>query len=261
MDKVVASAAEAVSDIGSGASLAVGGFGLCGIPTVLIKALHDQGADDLSVVSNNCGVDGAGLGILLADKRISRVQASYVGENKEFARQYLSGELEVRLTPQGTLAEKLRAGGAGIPAFYTQTGVGTQVAEGGMPWKYDSDGGVEVESPAKETRTFDSLGEEREYVLEESIATDFALVRAFKGDRHGNLVFRTSARNFNPACAMAGRITIAEVENLVEPGEIDPDDVHLPGIFVHRVVALTPEQADDKLIERVTTRPRQQQEA
>lgn len=256
MDKVVASAAEAVADVGSGASLAVGGFGLCGIPTVLIKALHDQGADDLTVVSNNCGIDGAGLGILMGDKRISRVQASYVGENKEFARQYLSGELEVRLTPQGTLAEKMRAGGAGIPAFFTQTGVGTQVAEGGMPWKYDSDGEIEVASPPKETRTFDSLGDERTYVLEESIVTDFALVRAHKGDRHGNLVFRAAARNFNPSCAMAGRVTIAEVEQLVEPGEIDPDDVHLPGIYVHRVVALTPEQADDKLIERVTTRPR-----
>ena len=256
MDKVVASAAEAVADIASGSSLAVGGFGLCGIPTVLIKALHDTGADDLSVVSNNCGVDGAGLGVLLEDKRISLVQASYVGENKEFARQYLSGELEVRLTPQGTLAEKMRAGGAGIPAFYTQTGVGTQVAEGGMPWKYDADGGVDKESPAKETRTFDTFGQEREYVLEESIVTDFALVRALKGDRHGNLVFNTSARNFNPACAMAGRITIAEVEQLVEPGEIDPDEVHLPGIYVHRVVELTPGQAADKQIERITTRPR-----
>ncbi|GAB3587606.1 CoA transferase subunit A [Calidifontibacter terrae] len=261
MDKVVASAAEAVADIGAGSSLAVGGFGLCGIPTVLIKALHDQGADDLSVVSNNCGVDGAGLGILLGDKRISKVQASYVGENKEFARQYLSGELEVRLTPQGTLAEKLRAGGAGIPAFFTQTGVGTQVAEGGMPWKYDTDGGIELASPAKETRSFDSLGVEHDYVLEEAIATDFALVRAYQGDRHGNLVFRASARNFNPVCAMAGRVTIAEVEHLVEPGELDPDAVHLPGIYVHRVVALTPEQAADKLIERTTTRPRHQQEA
>lgn len=256
MDKVVASAAQAVADIGPGSSLAVGGFGLCGIPTVLIKALHDAGADDLKVISNNCGVDGAGLGILLADKRISLVQASYVGENKEFARQYLSGELEVRLTPQGTLAEKMRAGGAGIPAFYTQTGVGTQVAEGGMPWKYDADGGIEIESPPKETRTFDSLGAEHEYVLEESIVTDFALVRAYKGDRHGNLVFRTSARNFNPACAMAGRVTIAEVEHLVEPGEIEPDEVHLPGIYVHRVVPLTSEQAQDKLIERTTTRQR-----
>lgn len=256
MDKVVDTPAEAVADIADGSSIAVGGFGVVGVPEFLIRAIRDQGTTDLEVISNNAGVDGRGLGVLLADHRLRRIIASYVGENKEFARQYLSGELEVRLTPQGTLAEKMRAGGAGIPAFYTQTGVGTQVAEGGMPWKYDADGGVDKESPAKETRTFDTFGQEREYVLEESIVTDFALVRALKGDRHGNLVFNTSARNFNPACAMAGRITIAEVEQLVEPGEIDPDEVHLPGIYVHRVVELTPEQAADKQIERITTRPR-----
>ncbi|GAB3625104.1 CoA transferase subunit A [Mariniluteicoccus endophyticus] len=256
MDKVVPSAAEAVADIPDGARLSVGGFGLCGIPSVLIQALHDQGADDLEVFSNNCGVDDWGLGILLGDKRIRRVVGSYVGENKEFARQYLSGELEVELTPQGTLAERLRAGGMGIPAFYTATGVGTQIAEGGLPWRYDAEGNVAVASPAKEVRTFETAEGPKEFVLEEAIVTDFGLVRAWKGDRHGNLVFRSSAQNFNPPCAMAGRVTIAEVEELVEPGELDPDQIHLPGVFVHRVVALTPEQAAEKRIEKVTTRPR-----
>ncbi|GAA4351655.1 CoA transferase subunit A [Angustibacter luteus] len=254
MDKVVASAEQAVADIRDGASLAVGGFGLCGIPSVLVDALHAQGATDLSVVSNNCGVDGVGLGVLLGAGRISRVTASYVGENKEFARQYLAGELEVELTPQGTLAEKLRAGGAGIAAFFTPTGVGTQIAEGGLPWRYDSTGGIAKASPAKEVREFTVHGQTREFVLEESIVTDFALVRAAVGDRHGNLVFHESARNFNPVVAMAGRITIAEVERLVEPGEIDPDDVQLPGVYVRRVVALTPEQAADKRIEKRTVR-------
>ncbi|TWE12102.1 CoA transferase subunit A [Rudaeicoccus suwonensis] len=254
MDKVVCSAAEAVADIHPGASLAVGGFGLCGIPNVLIAALHDAGVDQLEIVSNNCGVDDWGLGILLQDKRIRRIIASYVGENKEFARQYLHGELEVELTPQGTLAEKLRAGGDGIPAFFTATGVGTQVADGGMPWRYDSDGSVAIASPPKEVRDFEFNGNTRQFVLEHSIVTDFALVRAAKGDRHGNLVFHSTARNFNPLCAMAGRITVAEVEELVDPGDIDPDDVHLPGIYVHRVVALTPDQAADKRIEKRTVR-------
>lgn len=256
MDKVVPSAAEAVADIPSGSSLAVGGFGLCGIPSALIAALHDAGVDDLKVVSNNCGVDDWGLGILLRDKRISKMTGSYVGENKEFERQYLSGELEVELTPQGTLAEKLRAGGAGIPAFYTVTGVGTQVAAGGMPLRYAADGSVALASEPKPTSVFTVRGETRTYVLEESIATDFALVRAAKGDRHGNLVFNSSARNFNPLAAMAGGVTIAEVEELLEPGELDPDAIHLPGIYVQRVVALTPEQATEKRIERRTTRPR-----
>jgi 3-oxoacid CoA-transferase subunit A len=249
MDKVVSSAAQAVADIPSGASLAAGGFGLCGIPAVLIQALLDAELDDLEVVANNCGVDDWGLGLLLQQRRIRRMVASYVGENKEFARQYLAGELEVELTPQGTLAERLRAGGSGIPAFYTATGVGTQVADGGLPWKYDADGNVEIASPAKEVRTF---GEGQQYVLEQAIACDFAIVRAWKGDRHGNLVFRSSARNFNPLAAMAGRITIAEVEHLVEPGELDPDAIHTPGVYVHRVVALTPEQAADKRIEKRT---------
>ncbi|HEV7147314.1 MAG TPA: CoA transferase subunit A [Pedococcus sp.] len=256
MDKVVSSAAEAIDGIVDGSSLAVGGFGLCGIPSVLIRAIHDAGVTDLEAISNNCGVDDWGLGILLRDKRIRRMVSSYVGENKEFERQYLNGELEVELTPQGTLAERLRAGGAGIPAFYTVTGAGTQVADGGLPWLYAADGTVAKSSPPKETKVFDVDGTEREFVLERAIVADFGLVRALRGDRHGNLVFDKSARNFNPLCAMSGRVTIAEVEELVEPGELDPDQVHLPGIYVHRVLPLTPEQAAQKRIERRTVRPR-----
>ena len=254
MDKVVDSADEAVRDIGDGASLAVGGFGLCGVPSVLIAALLRRGATELDVVSNNCGVDDWGLGLLLREHRIRRMTSSYVGENKEFARQYLAGELEVELTPQGTLAERLRAGGSGIAAFYTRTGVGTAVADGGLAWRYDNAGGVAIASPAKETRTFDAEGFDGEFVLETGIRTGFGLVRAWRGDRHGNLVFRASARNFNPLCAMAGQVTIAEVEELCEPGEIDPDDVHLPGVFVQRVVPLSAEEAADKRIEKLVTR-------
>lgn len=248
MDKVVASAADAVADVGDGSSLAVGGFGLSGVPGVLIAALYEAGVSDLRVVSNNCGAMESGLAVLLSAGRIARVTGSYIGGNKEFARQYLGGELEVEMIPQGTLAERLRAGGCGIPAFYTPAGVGTQVADGGLPWRYDGSGGVALASPPKEVREFDG----QEYVLERGIRTDFALVRAAKGDRHGNLVFNKSTRNFNPLAAMAGRVTIAEVEELVEPGEIDPDAVHLPGIYVQRVVELTPEQAADKQIERRT---------
>lgn len=232
IDKVVNSAADAVRDIHDGASLAVGGFGLCGIPVALIQALHAAGTTDLETVSNNCGVDDWGLGVLLGDGRIRRTVSSYVGENKEFARQFLSGELEVELTPQGTLAEKLRAGGAGIPAFYTPAGVGTQISEGGLPRKYDAAGGIAIASEPKEVRNFGGS----DYVLEESLTPDFALVHAQKGDRHGNLVFHATAMNFNPLCAMAGKITIAEVEELVEPGELDPEHIHVPGIFVQRVV-------------------------
>jgi 3-oxoacid CoA-transferase subunit A len=246
MDKVHPSAAAAVQDIPDGASLAVGGFGLSGVPDTLIRALHAHGAGGLRIVSNNCGVDGGGLGILLAAGRIVRVTGSYIGENREFARRYLAGELEVELVPQGTLAERLRAGGCGIPAFYTPAGVGTQVADGGLPWRYDADGGVALASPAKEVRSWDG----RDHVLEHGIRTDYALVRAARGDRHGNLVFRKAARNFNPLAAMAGRITIAEVEQLVEPGVLDPDEVHLPGVFVQRVVELTPAQAAVKPIEK-----------
>ena len=250
MDKVVASVSEAVADIPEGATLAVGGFGLCGIPSVLIQAVLEAGTRDLEVVSNNAGVDDWGLGLLLGARRLRRVVASYVGENKEFARQYLAGELEVELTPQGTLAERMRAGGSGIAAFFTRTGVGTQVADGGMPWKYGSDGSVALASPAKQTQVFDGL----EYVLERAIVADFGLVRAWKGDRHGNLVYRDAARNFNPLTAMCGRVTVAEVEQLVDPGDLNPNDVHTPGVYVQRVVELTPEQAADKRIERRTTR-------
>lgn len=248
MDKVVATAAEAVADVPDGGSLAVGGFGLSGVPNVLIQALHERAVGGLSVVSNNCGAMDSGLAVLLAAGRIARVTGSYIGANKEFARQYLAGELEVELIPQGTLAERLRAGGAGIPAFYTPAGVGTQVADGGLPWRYDGSGGVALASPPKEVRDFDG----GEYVLERGIRTDYALVRAARGDRHGNLVFNKSSRNFNPLAAMAGRVTIAEVEELVEPGAIEPDAVHLPGIFVQRVVVLTPEEAADKKIEQRT---------
>lgn len=252
MDKVVKTAADAVADIPDGATLSVGGFGLCGIPSVLIEAVLVAGTSDLEAVSNNCGVDGWGLGKLLMEKRLRRMISSYVGENKEFARQYLSGELEVELTPQGTLAERMRAGGSGIPAFFTATGVGTQVAEGGLPWKYDAEGNVIVASPPKQTQVFETAEGMREYVLEHAIVADFGLVRAWKGDRHGNLIYRDSARNFNPLAAMCARITIAEVEELVEPGELEPNDIHTPGVYVQRVVALTPEQAADKRIEKRT---------
>ena len=220
MDKVVPDAAAAVADIPSGASLAVGGFGLCGIPSVLIEALLESGCRRPRGGLQQLRRRRLGLGRLLYAGRIRRMVSSYVGENKEFARQYLQGELELELTPQGTLAERLRAGGSGIPAFYTATGVGTQVADGGLPWRYAADGSVALASPAKETRTFATREGEKPFVLEHAIVTDFGLVRAWRGDRHGNLVYRTSARNFNPLAAMAGKITIAEVEELVEPGEL-----------------------------------------
>ncbi|MFR9793571.1 CoA transferase subunit A [Streptomyces sp. MB22_4] len=252
MDKVVATAAEAVAGIQDGASIASGGFGVCGIPAVLIDAVVAAGVEGLEVFSNNCGTDGVGLGKLLDRGRIRRIVASYVGENKEFARQYLGGELEVELTPQGTLAERLRAAGAGIPAFYTRTGTGTAVASGGLPWRYAPDGRVAIASPPKPTAEFDGTS----FVLERALPADFALVRAWKGDRHGNLVFRKAARNFNPVCAMAGRISVAEVEYLAEPGELDPDAVHLPGVYIDRVLPLTSGQVAHKGIERLTTRPR-----
>ena len=247
MNTVIASADEAVRDISDGRSLAVGGFGLCGVPSVLIDAVLRGGATNLATVSNNCGVDGWGLGNLLAEKRIRRTTGSYVGENREFERQFLSGELEVELVPQGSLAERLRAGGAGIPAFYTPAGVGTQVADGGLPWRFDGAGGVALASPPKEIREFDG----QRYVLERAIRTDFALVHARYGDSHGNLVYEESAQNFNPLCAAAGVVTIAEVEELLEPGQLDPMTVHTPGIFVQRVVH-TPNV--EKPIERRTVR-------
>jgi 3-oxoacid CoA-transferase subunit A len=248
MTKLYDSPRAAVADIPTGASITVGGFGLCGIPDALIAAIADTSATDLEVFSNNCGVDGQGLGILLEARRIRRVTASYVGENKEFARQYLAGELEVELTPQGTLAERMRAGGVGIPAFFTPAGVGTPVGDGGLPWRYGADGSVAVASPAKEVREFDGT----RYIMERSITADYALVHAKYGDRAGNLVFDKTAMNFNPLAAMAGRITIAQVEQLVEPGALNPADVHLPGIFVQRIVQTGPQQTQ---IEKLTISP------
>jgi len=227
--KIVESASEAIKDISDGATLIVGGFGLCGIPENLIHALREKETKDLTVVSNNCGVDDWGLGILLANRQIKKMVSSYVGENKIFEKQFLSGELEVELTPQGTLAERIRAGGAGIPGFYTATGVGTPVAEG------------------KEHKDFNG----RTYILEEGIVGDFALVKAWKADPLGNLVFRKTARNFNPLAAMAGKITIAEVEEIVEVGELDPDQIHTPGIYVQRIVL---GKDYEKRIERRTVR-------
>jgi 3-oxoacid CoA-transferase subunit A len=249
VDKVVASTREAVADIPDGATLAVGGFGLCGVPVALIDALLEQGTSGLTTISNNCGVDDQALGVLLYAGRIVKTISSFVGGNKELARLYLSGQMEVELTPQGTLAERLRAGGTGIPAFFTPTGVGTLVADGGIPVRYDAEGNVVATSPPKEVREFGG----RQYVLETALTADFGLVRAAVGDRHGNLVFHESAMNFNPLAGMAGRVTIAEVEQLVEPGEIRPEEVHLPGVFVQRVVEVGTE---GKKIEFRTTRPR-----
>ncbi|MBD0379991.1 CoA transferase subunit A [Paenibacillus sedimenti] len=214
MNKLVSSMREAIRDIHDGATLIVGGFGLCGIPEHLIAVLKEQGTRELTVVSNNCGVDDWGLGLLLANKQIKKMISSYVGENKTFEKQFLSGELEVELVPQGTLAERIRAGGAGIPGFYTATGVGTLVAEG------------------KEHQTFDG----RTYILERGIVGDFALVKAWKADTMGNLVFRKTSRNFNPLAATAGKVTIVEAEEIVEAGGLNPDEIHLPGIYVQRVV-------------------------
>ena len=228
--KLYDSAESALKDIiQDGQTLAIGGFGLCGIPEALILALRDSGAKELTCISNNAGVDDFGLGLLLQTRQIKKMISSYVGENKEFERQFLGGELEVELTPQGTLEEKLRAGGAGIPAFYTATGVGTQVAEG------------------KETREFEG----RTYILEHSLTADVALVKAQKADKAGNLIFNKTARNFNPDCAMAGKITVAEVEEVVEIGELDADDIHLPGIFVQRLIV---NSRPEKRIEKVTVK-------
>ena len=227
-NKVYDSAQSALKDVvQDGHTLAVGGFGLCGIPEALITTLKETGAKNLTCISNNAGVDAFGLGLLLETKQIKKMISSYVGENKEFERQYLNGELEVELTPQGTLAEKLRAGGAGIPAFYTATGVGTVIAEG------------------KDVREFNG----KSYILEESLTADVALVKAYKADKAGNLIFRKTAQNFNPVCAMAGKITIAEVEEIVEIGVLDPDEIHLPGIYVNRIVV---NAQPEKRIEQMT---------
>lgn len=232
LDKTVASTAEAVRDIPDGASIAVGGFGLCGTPDALIEALLEQGAGSLHTISNNCGVMGYGLARLLEAGRIVRHTGSYIGANRELERRYLAGELDVELIPQGTLAERLRAGGAGIPAFYTRAGVGTLVVDGGLPVGYDAQGGVARASSPREVRDFHGVS----YALEHGIRADVALVHAWAGDRSGNLVYRRSARNFNPLCATAAALTIAEVENLVEPGELDPDRVDTAGIYVQRIV-------------------------
>ncbi|MDM4772577.1 CoA transferase subunit A [Solimonas sp. SE-A11] len=230
MDKLYPSAQDALAGlVKDGMTLAVGGFGLCGIPEALIDALRDTGARDLTVISNNAGVDGFGLGKLLETRQVRKMISSYVGENKEFERQYLAGELELEFTPQGTLAEKLRAGGAGIPAFYTRTGYGTLVAEG------------------KETREFDGHW----YVMERSLRADVSLVKAWKADRAGNLVFRKTARNFNPMCATASRMCVAEVEEIVENGSLDPDQIHTPGIYVKRMVL---NARPEKRIEKRTIR-------
>ena len=230
MNKVYESARHALDGVlRDGQMVAVGGFGLCGIPEALIDAVRESGVLNLTCVSNNAGVDGFGLGLLLQTRQVRKMIASYVGENKEFERQYLAGELELEFTPQGTLAEKMRAGGAGIPAFFTPTGVGTQVAQG------------------KEVREFQG----KRYVLEDSLRADVSLVKAWKADRQGNLVYRKTARNFNPVVAMCGRVTVAEVEQLVENGELDPDQIHTPGIFVQRLVVNAQPQ---KRIEQRTTR-------
>ena len=227
-NKVVESYEEALEGLNNGDTVIAGGFGLCGIPEGLIAEIKRKKTTDLTVVSNNCGVDDFGLGILLHDKQIKKIIASYVGENAMFEQQLLDGEIEVELTPQGTLAEKMRAGGAGIPAFYTATGYGTPVAEG------------------KEVKEFDG----RPYILEESITGEFAIVKAWKADKYGNLVFRHTAMNFNPMAATAGKITVAEVEEIVEPGELEPSEIHTPGIYVNRVI----KGNFEKRIERITTK-------
>ena len=249
MDKVIPSATAAIADIEDGAVVLAGGFGLCGNPENLIRALHKRGTAKLTIISNNCGTDDKGLGVLLANGQVEKMVSSYVGENKIFERKFLTGELEVELNPQGTLAERIRAGGAGIAAFYTPTGYGTWISEGGTPQRHDSAGNVTQSSCKKETREFDGRG----YVLETALRGDFSLIKAYKGDRFGNLIYRKTARNFNPIMATAANVTIAEVEELVEPGELDPDEIHTPGVFVHRVIK---GEFYEKPIEQRTVRSR-----
>ena len=251
MNKVVKNAAVALERAGlsDGATILMGGFGLCGIPENLIAATRELGVKDLTVVSNNAGVDDFGIGLLLQTRQVKKMISTYVGENKTFERQFLQGDLEVELIPQGTFAEKMRAGGAGIPAFFTPTGFGTQVSEGGLPMRYDASGNVVKASEPKETREFNG----RKYVLEPSITGDFAFVKAFRGDKAGNLIYRKTARNFNPVMATAGKVTLAEVEELVEVGAIDPDVVATPGIFVNFIFQGS---GYEKRIEQRTTRPK-----
>ncbi|MGR3376543.1 CoA transferase subunit A [Salipiger abyssi] len=233
MNKIYGSAEEALDGLlFDGMLIAAGGFGLCGIPEALIAALRTAGTRDLTVASNNAGIDGFGLGLLLESRQVKKMMSSYVGENAEFMRQYLSGELELEFNPQGTLAERMRAGGAGIPGFYTATGVGTQIGEG------------------KDVRSWGG----KDYILEEGIFADLSIVKAWKADTTGNAIFRKTARNFNPPAAMCGKVCVMEVEEVVEPGELDPDHIHLPGIYVHRLIQGAPE----KRIEKVTTRSREE---
>ena len=236
MDKLLASAHDAIKDIADGATLMVGGFGLCGNPESLIAALLRRGTQGLTIISNNCGTTDKGLGVLLAAGQVKKMISSYVGENKEFERRYLTGELDVELNPQGTLAERIRAGGAGVPGFYTATGVGTAVSEGGLPLRYHKDGSVAVSSAKKEVRTLidPRTGKERQYVLESGLFADFCLVRAWKADAYGNLVFRKTARNFSPMMCTAARVTIVEAEQIVDA--IDGDQVHVPGVYVKRMI-------------------------
>lgn len=249
MNKITDAIGEIVGHIGDGATIMVGGFGLCGNPEHLIKALLDSGVKDLTIISNNCGTTDLGLGVLLAARRIKKMISSYVGENKIFERQYLSGELEVELIPQGTLAEKIRAGGAGIPAFFTPTGVHTMVSDGGLPMLYNESGQVIKSSNPKEIRRFNN----KDYVLEESLTADFALIKAHSADPFGNLIFNKTARNFNPIMATAASITIAEVEHVVPLGALDPDHVHVPGAYIQHVYH---GQHYQKWLEQRTTRPR-----
>jgi 3-oxoacid CoA-transferase subunit A len=255
MNKLVPSAEMAIADIPDGATLMVGGFGLCGNPESLIAALHRKGTKGLTVISNNCGTTEKGLGVLLQAGQVKKMVSSYVGENKEFERRYLTGELEVELNPQGTLAERIRAGGAGIPAFYTATGVGTAVSEGGLPLRYHPDGTVALASPKKEVRTLvePRTGRERSYVLETGLFADFCLVRAWKADALGNLVFRKTARNFSPMMCTAARVTIVEAEHIVPVGALDGDAVHVPGVYVKRLLAV---ETKAGWIEQRTVRPR-----
>lgn len=249
MSKICQSAREAVEQIFDGATIMSTGFGLCGNPENLIAALREQGAKKLTFISNNCGTTEHGLSILLRNKQISKMVSSYVGENALFEKQFLSGELEVELVPQGTLAEKIRAGGAGIPGFYTPTGVGTQVSEGGLPMKYDSNGQVIKASSPKEKKCFN----DKTYVLEEALKADFAFIRAYKADSFGNLIFNKTARNFAPTMATAAKVTIVEAEHIVPVGELNPDAIHLPGIYVQKVIQ---GRNYSRLIEHKTVRER-----